>query len=141
MSAPAIFRASHVDPWQQRIPTMRQKAKSASEVGRTLAFGLLFRLAAWNKEEQMASAPKHRSYKALIWRLGLACVLLFALVGITDKWQQSAGNSLIAHVVATITWDLYVFAQLGFVAVLVLAMHRYFSNPRGPSGPSNSARK
>jgi hypothetical protein len=130
--------------WSRRPPqarTVRLKARGAHEAVKALAFGLFFRLAAWNRGEETTFVSRHRNYKTLIWRLGIACVLLYILVGITDKLRQSSGNSLLTHIIATITWDVYVFTQLGFLVILVLAIHRRLSSPQGPSGSSHSTHK
>jgi hypothetical protein len=93
------------------------------------AYGMLAWLAEWeNGDPGTNTTHKQRSYRLLIWRLGVACVLLLILVGVTYDWQQGSGHdSLIINVIASVTWTCYAFLQLAFIAISLIALVRHFN--------------
>jgi len=69
-----------------------------------------------------------RSYRVGLWRLGIACVVLLFLGGVTVNWQESSGgDSSVLDVVGNIIWICYVFAQLTFIALVVLAVRGFIT--------------
>ena len=69
-----------------------------------------------------------RSYGMLVWRLGVACVLLLVAVGVTYNWQHGSGEgSGIANLVASLTWTCYAVVQVAFIVVGLIAGYQYLS--------------
>lgn len=130
--------------WTQ--PPKRQSRKRWLKTGkaitrvRALVSRMFLRLAGWNDaKSEMGSFSRQRSYGTLILRLGMACVSLFLLAAMAYEWQHDSGHgAAVANIAATVSWDIYVVVQLGFIVVVGIALYRHFSNSRAPSGPSRS---
>jgi amino acid permease len=95
---------------------------------RISAYGLLATIAEWEIQESGTNAArKQRSYRLLVWRLGVACVLLLVAVGATYDWQQGSGHdSPVVNAIASITWLCYALVQIAFIVVAVIAVCRHF---------------
>lgn len=76
---------------------------------------------------------RQRSYRVGLWRVGLACLLLVLLGGVAVNWQESTGgDSLLLGIVEDAIWVCYVFAQLVFIVLVVLAVRSVFAKRRVP---------
>lgn len=71
-----------------------------------------------------------KSYKALIWRLGLSSLVLLLLVGLTYDWEQDTGGATLPSIAADIAWSSYAVIQLAFLVILVLAAVRRLTPDR-----------
>ena len=113
---------------------IRQKVQWIDQKARAAAFFGLSRFAGWKSiqlGEQVGRAP---NYSSLLWRLGIACIVLLLCAGFMDSWQHGAGrDSPLVAVLADLVRFSAVLAQLGFiVAVLVVLYHRKFSSAPKP---------
>lgn len=104
--------------------------------------GLLASLAGWDLREGHANeARDRRSYKLLLWRLGVGCVLLLVLVGATYDWEQgSGGGSPVVAAIARATWIIYAIVQLAFLSAAVVAIYRHLQGDGTESPQANNAR-
>jgi hypothetical protein len=117
--------------------------KRGYEKVKTLAYGFLSRVAEWeNGALETDATDKQRSYRLLIWRLGVVCLLLLVLVGLTYNWQHGSGReSPVVSVIANLTWTFYALVQLAFIAVTIVAVYQHFASSRIPSKGSRSEPK
>jgi len=84
----------------------------------TLPYRVLAWVAEWEADSRSARASiTARSYRLLIWRLGVSAVLLLILTGAITSWHEGSGqNSVLAAVLAQVTWTSYAIVQLILVA-------------------------
>lgn len=121
---------------------LQRAVKRPYERVKASAYAILARVAEWENGEFLTAATrKQRSYRLLIWRLGVSCVLLLVLVGATYNWQQGSGRgNSIVNVIASVTWTCYALVQLAFIAVSMIAVYRHLTSSRVPPESSKSAR-
>ncbi len=82
---------------------------------------------------------KPRSYRLLIWRLGVGCVILFLLFGAAYNWQQGSGSDKsIANVLVSVTWAAYILVQLIFIVFSMIAAYQYLAGLKEDSESSQS---
>lgn len=125
--------------WIQRPRRPAGRLRQAFErfYGRlnTSAYGMLVRVAGWENGELDTDATQtQRSYRLLIWRLGVSCVLLLVLVGTSESWiEDSEQANSVLTVIADVIWVCYALVQIAFIAVVLLAMYRHFFASHLPS--------
>jgi hypothetical protein len=114
--------------WSQRSPHQAGKlqlaVKKPYERVMASAYGVLASVAEWeNGHFETNNMQKQRSYKVLLWRLGVACVLLFVLFAVAYNWQQGSGQgSIVVNLIASVTRICYVLVQVTFIAVVFIAV-------------------
>lgn len=94
---------------------------------RTSAYAMAYRLVGWDEADSDQESPmRQRSYRVGLWRFGIACAVLLFLGGVTVNWQESSGgDSSVLDVAGNIIWICYVFAQLTFIALVMLAVRGF----------------
>lgn len=126
--APPSVRIIWFQPSHQRVGVLSLPVERSHERVRAWAWGILLRVADWENEGTAESAThQQRSYRLLLWRLGVGCVLLLVLVGLTETWAQGAESiNGIALVVAGVVWVCYAVVQLAFIAAVIVAVYRHY---------------
>lgn len=99
---------------------------------RTSAYAVAYWLVGWDECDSDQDSPmRQRSYRVGLWRFGIACLVLLFLGGATINWQESiGGDSPVLGVVGNVIWISYVFAQLTFIALVVLAVRGFTTKTR-----------
>lgn len=122
--APSSLRYVWVTSVGQRSGWMGQRALELYLTIRTSTYAITHRLVGWDDGENNRGTPlRQRSYRVGLWRFGITCLVLLFLGGVTVNWQESAGgDSFLLTIIENVIWICYVFAQLVFIALLVLAM-------------------
>jgi hypothetical protein len=113
--------------WNLTIPLERVYASV-----KVAAYGVLARVAEWESDAfDTSSTSKPRSYRVLLWRLGVGCLALLMLVGITYNWQHGSGQgSPVVSVIADVAWVCYALVQLAFFLAVLVIVCRYFATPK-----------
>jgi hypothetical protein len=126
----------------RRVAGWELALKRPYEAVKASAYGALYQVAEWEGGgSETVSSRKRRSYRLLIWRLGVGCVLLLVLVGVTYNWQHDTGGEApVVRIIASVTWTCYALVQLAFIAVSILALYKHFTS-RGPQSSSRSVSK
>jgi hypothetical protein len=108
--------------WRPVVPLFAA-VESLYERFIVLSLSVVARMAQWEDGhfgDDAVSAP--RRYGVLIWRLGVAVVLLLVLIGTIQMLQdESGGSSVILSVMASVAWIGFMLAFLGCLAALVAA--------------------
>lgn len=122
--APSSIRYVWMTRAQQPPRWIGQRTMELYVQIRTATYAFAYRLIAWDEgDEDQGDPVRQRSYRAGLGRFGIACLVLLLLGGATVNWQESIdGGSTVLAVVGDIIWICYVFAQLTFVALVVLAL-------------------
>lgn len=141
--APPAVRFVWIERSNRRAGRMQLAVKSFYERAKASAYGLLARVAGWDREEfGIGTTHTQRSYGVLIWRLGVGCVLLLVLLGLIHEWREgSGGDAPIVNIIASVTWTFYTLVQLTFVVVSIMALYRYFTTLRAFRRSSRSKLK
>ena len=110
---------------QPRIPKLRNW--KPYERLKVVAFDVLCRLAGWDAEERDSEdTRRQRSYSALLWSLGVGCVVLLVVASATHSWQKgTGGDDPIVNVIASASWGCYALVQLAFIAAVIVAVYRH----------------
>jgi xanthosine utilization system XapX-like protein len=100
-------------------------------------YDVIARTADWETGQLSSStASMQRSYKLLLWRLGVGCIGLFALYAAAYEWQHGSGDgSPIVNVIASATRVCYVLVQVVFIAVSLIAAYQHFTKSARTSQP------
>lgn len=127
--APSSMRYIWMAQAQQKSRRMGQSTLGLYARIRTWAYAMAYQLVGWEEADGNQENPMpQRSYRVGLWRLGIACVVLLFLGGVTVNWQESSGgDSSVLDVVGNIIWICYVFAQLTFIALVVLAVRGFIT--------------
>lgn len=114
-----------VEADQNSLPCKSNAPKPAHLLGE-VARHLIAWMAGWPTQNANGSGKRlPRSFKVLIWRLGICCVATIVLVGLTYEWQHGSGEGdLYVDIIARISWNLYLLAQISFIAAVVVAISR-----------------
>jgi hypothetical protein len=120
--------------WHKGQPSERSEVLSLGRMRqetREFCYRGLAVVAGW-EDSFKGESPRRtsKSYKTLIWRLGLSTLLMLLLVGLTYSWQQEAGDDVVPNVVADVVWTSYAVIQIAFFVVVKLAAIRHFSSSR-----------
>lgn len=90
---------------------------------RTSAYVVAARLVGWGGERDRDVPLVQRSYSAGLWRLGIGCLVLLLLGGLTVNWQERTGGATpVLNIAEGVVWIFYVVTQAAFLALAVLAM-------------------
>lgn len=131
--------------WSQRLHRQPGKlqlaAKRIYERIVTSVYGLVGHVPDWeNGQFESITTYPQRSYKLLLWRLGIGCVFLFGLYAVAYKWQHGSGDgSSIVNVIASVTRACYVLVQVLFIVVSLVAVWRYLVT--SPASPKSAGSK
>lgn len=114
--------SSHRQPGRLRLAVAGPYARI-----KVSAYGAFASLAAWEDGEfRSDSVRKRRSYRMLIWHLGVGCVLLLLLLGVVHSLRPDAGgDSAVINVIARVTWICYALVQLTFIGVVLIAIYQH----------------
>jgi hypothetical protein len=119
---------------QLGIVWIRQKVQWIDQKARTGAFSGLSRFAGWKSVQLGEQVGRALNYSSLLWRLGIACVVLLLCAGFMDSWQHGAGrDSSLVAVLADLARFSSVLTQVAFIVTAVIALyHRKFSSTPKP---------
>ena len=82
--APSSMRYVWMEQTQQGSMGMGRRAMELYARIRTSAYGMTYRLVGWDESDNDPESPmRQRSYRAGLWRLGIACLVLLFLGGAT----------------------------------------------------------
>lgn len=120
--------------WRPRPPTLRRRLpwslRQRYQGGAAASYRVLAFVASWEDGSRgQPSVELQRSYRVLLWRLGVASATLLILFAATNGWYDSTNDSLVVSIVARIIRVSYVFVQVAFIAVLVIAIGHYLLTP------------
>jgi energy-coupling factor transporter transmembrane protein EcfT len=120
--------------WRKGQPDARSKALSLGRMQQGTHEFLYRGLAVAAGWETSFNGESHgrtsKSYRTLIWRLGLLTLLMLLFVGLTYSWQQETGDDVVPNVVADVAWTSYAVMQVALLVVVSLAVIRHFSSSR-----------
>jgi hypothetical protein len=131
--APPSFRFVWAQHPRRPSGRLQTAARRPYKWVRASAYSALCRIAEWEDR----GPGRRRSYGLLLWRLGVACVLLLPAVGLTYGWQQDFdGHNHIINAIAKLTWACYALVQLTFIVFALIAVYRHLADSWTARGSS-----
>jgi hypothetical protein len=128
--APSSMRYVWRTPLEQKSGWMGQRAMELYFRIRAWTHAIIHRLVGWDYGE-IGMPLRQRGYSVGLWRFGLSCLVFAFLGGVTVNWRESSGgDSSFLKIAENVIWICYMFAQLVFVALLVLAAWGFVARHR-----------